>query len=106
MRSHDSTDGSMHGAPHESKPDPDSARGLDGVSRRHLCYDLECQPCQRRAEAADRRRLKRAAQGGCLCGQKSCDCARWERIFREKFQAPDYYERETARRDGSTLAWA
>ena len=31
---------------------------------------------------------------GCRCGRKGCDCARWERIFKERFEDPDYYNRE------------
>jgi hypothetical protein len=38
--------------------------------------------------------VKRAREAGrCRCGNKNCDCARWEQIFREKFEDPTYYQR-------------
>jgi len=59
----------------------------------HQCFDLNCQICQAAEEASSRAREKRAELLGCRCGQLQCDCARWERIYREKFEDPTYYER-------------
>jgi hypothetical protein len=45
---------------------------------------------------------KRAARKTpwCLCGScaRCIDHAKWERIFAEKFEDPDYYKRPTGRR--------
>ena len=43
----------------------------------------------------------------CSCGTcASClDDARWERIFSEKFEDPEYYKRRPIRRD-SSLLWS
>lgn len=41
----------------------------------------------------------------CKCGacERCLDNARWDRIFREKFEDPDYYRQER-RQGGSSLA--
>jgi excisionase family DNA binding protein len=42
----------------------------------------------------------------CLCGScTTCQDARWERVFQEKFADPDYYSRSVERRGGSSLSW-
>jgi hypothetical protein len=41
----------------------------------------------------------------CLCGSCStCQDARWERVFQEKFADPDYYSRGVESRGGSSLS--
>jgi hypothetical protein len=42
----------------------------------------------------------------CKCGTcESClDNARWDRVFREKFEDPDYYKQRSVRQ-GSSLNW-
>ena len=32
-----------------------------------------------------------ADQAACRCGRPGCNCAKWERIFKEKFEDPTYY---------------
>lgn len=39
----------------------------------------------------------------CRCGDFQCGCARWNQIYREKFEDPDYYTRETIRQPQSSL---
>lgn len=29
----------------------------------------------------------------CRCGRAGCNCAKWERIFKAKFEDPNYYSR-------------
>ena len=45
-------------------------------------------------------------RGQCKCGSctRCLDNARWERIFREKFEDPDYYRQPRSRVSGSSLA--
>jgi hypothetical protein len=59
------------------------------------CFVLDCLICQRRDLDAALKREARAAAAGCRCGRKECDCARWEQIFHERFEDPEYYTRET-----------
>jgi hypothetical protein len=75
----------------------DEARHLD-------CFLVDCEICAARDYAAQQRRAARAAaKGGCRCGQATCDCAEWDRIYREKFEDPEYYSRLTNRRAESPI---
>jgi hypothetical protein len=60
---------------------------------RHQCFRPDCERCQATDRVAAARRAKRAEKVGCRCGTANCDCAQWERIFREKFEDPNYYSR-------------
>ena len=56
-----------------------------------------------RRYAAKKTRLRRLASVTCRCGRPGCDCERWERIYREKFEDPTYYTSPQSR-GRSTLA--
>jgi hypothetical protein len=65
------------------------------VPRRHpQCYDLDCEICAARERRAAERRAARAKAAGCRCGQRNCDCAKWDAIYEAKFEDPEYYSRD------------
>jgi hypothetical protein len=56
------------------------------------CLCGKCEEC----EGFERERLlreARAAKWGCRCGHPNCDCARWDEIYKAKFEDPGYYTR-------------
>lgn len=57
--------------------------------RRGECYCGSCASCTRKIEWAERL----AEKTGCTCGEKVCDCARWEKVFAENHgrAEKDYY---------------
>ena len=65
------------------------------------CICGRCETCTR-AVRSEELRQRRAAKFGCVCGNPRCDCAKWERIYKEKFEDPTYYTRPY-RQPGSSL---
>lgn len=79
------------------RPRADIHRGI------HRCFRLDCKMCAAEDRRAEDRRDARTKQAGCRCGQRGCDCATWDRIYREKFEDPEYYTRGTNLRSETPL---
>ena len=60
----------------------------------------------RRAAVQQNYAPARTQRARCRCGKcaRCLDNARWERIFREKFEDPEYY-RQTRLHSSSSLGW-
>lgn len=74
------------------------------MKQRVQCFCGNCAVCR----SKEAYRKKRIAKGACRCGMSNCDCERWERIYRERIEDPEYYTREPEVRGRlqSSLAWA
>jgi len=57
-------------------------------NRNNRCSCGICPACARSIAFS----AMRSGRSVCRCGFANCDCARWERIYREKFEDPDYYD--------------
>jgi hypothetical protein len=68
---------------------------------------LATEPRQRRPRTvAGSKHQYGTDQQRCRCGRcnRCVENARWERIFKQKFEDPDYYKRSLFR-GGSSLSW-
>jgi hypothetical protein len=55
------------------------------------CHCGTCPRCVERERKRVVRESRQVASDGCRCGMPKCDCAEWDRIYREKFEDPTYY---------------